>query len=91
VIGHLLRDGFLVLLLLNGLRVTIGVPPVSYWFRSHACPTCNGVGHVRDELRAPPPGFVRVTRDGQSTVVMVEDALRVLSPEAAQATERAEA
>lgn len=64
--SRVLLDAGFVLLLLNGLRVVLGVPPVSYWFRSRSCPTCNGVGHVR-KVRSLKG--VSVTRNGETTEI----------------------
>lgn len=44
---HVFAGIALGLLIVNGLRVTIGIPPVSYWFRSRRCPVCEGVGFVK--------------------------------------------
>ena len=44
---HVLAEVTLAVLVVNGVRVVLGVPPVAYWFRSRSCPTCNGVGHVK--------------------------------------------
>lgn len=44
---HLLQVIFFGLLIANGVRVTIGIPPISYWFRSRVCPLCEGVGYLR--------------------------------------------
>ena len=46
---HVVSIAALGVLVLNGLRVTLGVPPVSYWFRSKCCPLCEGVGFARIE------------------------------------------
>ena len=47
MIDRILLDLLLGVLVANGLRVTIGIPPVAYWFRSKRCPICDGVGFIR--------------------------------------------
>lgn len=39
----------LYLLLLLGVWKLLGIPPITYWFRSKSCPCCHGVGHVRTD------------------------------------------
>ena len=44
---HLLQVIFFGLLIANGARVTIGIPPIYYWFHSRRCPLCEGVGYLK--------------------------------------------
>ena len=57
----------LVVLIANGLRVIIGIPPVRYWFRSRTCPLCEGVGYLMAH-----------THTGEIMEIRAEDALAKL-------------
>lgn len=76
---HVLALVSICVLVANGLRVVLGIPPVSYWFRSRPCPICDGVGVIRAH-----------THTGDLIEASVEDvhlASRAREPEAASTTE----
>jgi hypothetical protein len=70
VIYHVIAGASLAVLILNGLRVVIGVPPIAYWFRSRRCPLCEGVGWLTAH-----------THTGEVMRMHVEDAVKKLAVE----------